>query len=341
MTWQENLKARRRRWFLVFTGLFLALLAAGIGNIMVGSVPVSAGQIPDILLGRAAGTEAVIIRQIRLPRYLMAVVLGGALAVAGFLLQTYFANPIAGPFVLGISSGARLAVAAVMTGAVAVYGRVSSWTLILAALAGALAVTGFILLIAARVEQVSALLVGGIMVGYICSALTDFIITFADNEDIVNLHGWSRGSFSGAGWETLGTASAVSLTAVAAAFLLAKPIGAYLLGENYAASVGVDTGRFRIVLILLSGILSACVTAFAGPVSFVGVAVPFLIRGLLKTAKPVLVIPGCFLGGAVFCSFCDLLARTAAAPMELNISTVTAVFGAPVVVWMLISRRGR
>lgn len=123
------------------------------------------------------------------------------------------------------------------------------------------------------------------------------------------------------------------------AFLLSKPIGAYQMGESYARSMGVNVRRFRVELILLSSLLSACVTAFAGPISFVGIAVPHLVKSMLKTAKPLVVIPACFLGGAVFCLFCDLLARTMFAPTELSISSVTAVFGAPVVIAMMISRK--
>ena len=177
------------------------------------------------------------------------------------------------------------------------------------------------------------------MIGYICSAITDFVVTFADDSDIVNLHGWSQGSFSGMSWSNIRVAAVVVGLAVLFTFFLSKPISAYQLGEAYAQSMGVNIKTFRVILILLSSILSACVTAFAGPISFVGIAVPHLIKSLMKTSKPLLVIPGCFLGGAVFCLFCDLIARTAFAPTELSISSVTAVFGAPVVIYIMIRRK--
>ncbi|MBQ4149109.1 MAG: iron ABC transporter permease, partial [Clostridium sp.] len=179
----------------------------------------------------------------------------------------------------------------------------------------------------------------GIMVGYICSAITDFLVTFADDSNIVNLHGWSQGSFSGADWNTVGMAAGITLPAVCAAFLLSKPMNAFQLGENYARSMGVDVKRFRMALVLLSGVLSACVAALAGPVSFVGIAAPYLARQSLGTSKPILVIPGCFLEGAVFCVICDQTARCVFAPTELSISTVTAFFGAPIVIWMMVHRR--
>ena len=177
------------------------------------------------------------------------------------------------------------------------------------------------------------------MIGYICSAITDFVITFADDSNIVNLHNWSLGSFSGMNWENVSVMTGVVLITLLLTFFMSKPIGAYQLGEAYAQNMGVNIKWFRVVLILLSSVLSACVTAFAGPISFVGIAVPHLVKNLLKTSRPLLVIPGCFLGGAVFCLFCDLLARTMFAPTELSISSVTAVFGAPVVIYIMIRKQ--
>lgn len=269
----------------------------------------------------------------------MAAILGGALSLAGFLLQTFFANPIAGPFVLGISSGAKMAVALTMICFINACGAVSSWTLIAAAFVGSLLAVGFILLMSRRLRHMATLLVAGIMIGYICSAVTDFIVTFAEDSDIVNLHGWSLGSFSGMSWENAAIAGAIVGIASVAVFFMSKPIGAYQLGENYARSMGVNVQLFRVALIVLSSILSACVTAFAGPISFVGIAVPHLVKRLLNTSKPIVVIPAVFLGGAVFCMGCDLIARTVFAPTELNISTVTSVFGAPVVIAMMLRRR--
>ena len=185
----------------------------------------------------------------------------------------------------------------------------------------------------------SLLMVCGVMVGYVCSAITDLVVTFADDSNIVNLRAWSLGSFSGISWANLRVIAPVVGMGLLGSFLLSKPMSAYQLGEAYAQNLGVNLRIFRRQMILLSSLLSACVTAFAGPVSFVGVAVPHLMRRLLGTARPILMVPACFLGGAVFCIGCDLLARTLFAPTELSIGSVTAVFGAPVVVWMLLSRR--
>ena len=330
----------RKRIGLCYGGLLLALIALLLWNSCAGSSETSLGSVMRILLGDAADeTMYHIVWRIRLPRILASVVLGGALSVSGFLLQTFFANPIAGPVVLGISSGAKLTVALAMIFFLQQGLVMNSATMVLSAFAGALLSMGFILLLARRVHNMSLLVVGGVMVGYICSAITDFVVTFADDANIVNLHNWSQGSFSGTSWSNVRDMAMLVLVLLILAFLLSKPIGAYQMGESYARSMGVNVRRFRVELILLSSLLSACVTAFAGPISFVGIAVPHLVKSMLKTAKPLVVIPACFLGGAVFCLFCDLLARTMFAPTELSISSVTAVFGAPVVIAMMISRK--
>ena len=325
---------------LCFAVLAALLVLLAVLNLAVGSVRI----LPADILRSAAGghvsdTVYNILWQIRMPRALAALILGGALGLAGYLLQTFFHNPIAGPFVLGISSGAKLTVALLMVFRLGRGVRVGSWGMIASAFAGAFLATGFVLILSGRTESTAMLIVSGVMIGYICSAVTDLVVTFAQDADIVNLHNWSGGSFSGITWENVAVMAVVVLLSSAAVLWLAKPIGAYQMGEGYAAGVGVDVPLLRFLMVLLSSILAACITAFAGPVSFVGIAVPHLVRGLFKTTKPLVMIPACFLGGAVFCLLCDLLARTIFAPTELSISTVTAVFGAPVVIAVMYRRR--
>ena len=338
----ENFK-RRSRYTVVFLGLLAAFSVIIVLNINTGNVHISVPKILRILFMRDGdAVEYSIIWKIRLPRILMAAILGGALSLSGFLLQTFFSNPIAGPFVLGISSGAKMVVALAMIIFLKHIGHFSSGVLVLAAFIGSLLSTGFILLMSRKIQHMASLLVGGIMIGYICSAITDFVVTFADDSDIVNLHGWSLGSFSGSSWSNIRVAAVIVAVAAVWTFLLSKPIGAYQLGEHYAQSMGVNIQLFRILIILLSSILSACVTAFAGPISFVGIAVPFLTRKAFGTSKPIVIIPGTFFAGAVFCMSCDLIARMALAPVELNISTVTSIVGAPIVIYMMVKReKGR
>ena len=336
------MKRETKRYCLSFLLLAVLLVALVFWNLNAGSFQLTVPEVLRILLGRGQDETAIrIVWDIRLPRILAAILLGGALSISGFLLQTFFANPIAGPFVLGISSGAKLVVALTM---IVLLGRglqSNSLVMIGAAFVGAMLSMGFVLLVSQRVRKMSMLIICGIMIGYICSAITDFVVTFAEDSNIVNLHNWSLGSFSGITWSNVGVMTVTVGLAVVWAFFLSKPMGAYQLGEGYAQSVGVSIRRFRGELILLSSLLSACVTAFAGPISFVGIAVPHLIRSLLATAKPILVIPGCFLGGGVFCLFCDLIARTVFSPVELSISSVTALFGAPVVIYMMIRRQSK
>ena len=333
---------RRMRFFIVLFALLATLFIFICLNVMLGSVQASVSDTLNILFGRGGDdTLTNVIYKIRLPRMLAGVFLGGALALAGFLLQTFFNNPIAGPYVLGISSGAKLTVALVMVMVLGANKSIGSVTLIGAAFVGAMLSMGFVLLVSQKIRRSAMLIVSGVMLGYIFSAITDFIITFADDASIVNLHNWSRGSFSGVSWNDVRVMAAVVLITSLLIFFLSKPIGAYQLGESYAKSMGVNVKAFRAALILLSSILSACVTAFAGPISFVGIAVPHLVKALLKTSKPLLVIPICFLGGAIFCLVCDLIARTLFSPLELSISSVTAVFGAPVVIAVMLKKRGR
>lgn len=323
-----------------FAGLAVLLIALLCASACIGSVYIAPGEAADFLLGREIGeTAGTIIYKIRLPRALAAAVLGGALALSGYLLQTFFHNPIAGPFVLGISSGAKLMVAFIMVFSLGHAFGVSSAVMILAAFFGALLSMGFVLFMSGRVESMSGLIITGTMIGYICSAVTDFIVTFADDADIVNLHNWSKGSFSGISWDNVAAMCLVVFPASLAVFLLSKPIGAYQMGESYARSMGINVRRLRTWMVLLTSLLSACIVSFAGPVSFVGIAVPHLVKNLFGTARPIILIPACFLGGSVFCCFCDLLARTVLAPSELSISTVTAVFGAPVVIYIMAKRR--
>lgn len=321
-------------FFILIAGIFVLLFC----NIGIGTVKIPLAEI--LTTGRAQeGMNAKILWEIRFPRTLAAAILGGALALAGYLLQTFFHNPIAGPFVLGISSGAKMVVALVMVFLLGNTIRVSSGLLILAAFLGAMLSMGFVLLMARKVDSMSMLVVSGVMIGYICSAITELVVTFAEDADIVNLHNWSKGSFSGMTWENVKVMAVVTGIAAIGVFMMSKPVSAYEMGESYARNMGLNVRAFRILLVLLSSILAACVTAFAGPVSFVGIAVPHLVKKLLGTSRPILLIPACFLGGSVFCLVCDLLARTLFAPTELSISTVTAVFGAPVVIYIMIHRR--
>ena len=325
--------------FVIFI-ITVVMIVTAVFSMLLGSAEISLSDFFKLFNGSADEFTGNILLSIRLPRILAAIILGGALSVSGFLLQIFFGNPIAGPYVLGVSSSAKLVVALTMVLLLENGLVISSFGMIVAAFAGSILSMGVVLLLADRIRNMSLLVVCGVMIGYICSAITDFIVCFADDSNIVNLHNWSLGSFSGTTIEHVRISLIFVVICLVLAFMLSKPIGAYQLGEAYAQNMGVNIKALRIVLILTSSLLTATVTAFAGPISFVGIAVPHIMRGILKTAKPILMIPACFIGGAIITLFCDDVARCAFAPTELSISSVTAVFLSPIVIYLLI-RRGK
>ena len=330
----------KRRCITTFIFITIGLLLLIIWNMGSGSLDVSYKSVFSCLTGTCSDDVIYnIVMNIRMPRLVAAVLLGGALSVSGFLLQTFFCNPIAGPFVLGISQGAKLAVAIAMIIMMSNGVNIGSIGMVTAAFIGSLIAMGFVLLVSIKVKNMSILIVCGIMIGYICSAITDILVTFANDSNIINLHNWSLGSFSGTDWKEVTIMFVIIVIALAFAFFMSKPIGAYQMGEVYASNMGVNIKVLRVVLILLSSLLAATVTAFAGPVSFVGIAVPHLIKLSMGTAKPIVMIPGCFIGGAALTVLCDGIARTLFAPTELSISTVTSVILVPVVIGMMIGRK--
>lgn len=325
-------------YFFIFLFLIFILLIIALISLSVGSTYLGINDVIDVLTKNAVEKTFNIIINIRLPRVLGAIFLGGALSVSGMLLQTFFNNPIAGPYVLGISQGAKMCVAVFMICTLKYGIIINSVGMIISAFFGSLISTVFVLLISSKTRNMSMLIVCGILIGYICSAITDLIITFADDSDIVNLHNWSMGSFSGINWSNIYVIMLVVTTSFFAVFLLSKPLGAYLHGADYAMSLGVNVLFLRIMIIVLSGILSATVTAFAGPISFVGIAVPHLVKSITRCARPIIHIPACFILGAIVTLLCDDIARVIFAPTELAISTVTAIVLVPVVIIVMLRR---
>ena len=324
--------------------ILVVLLIAGLLwiSIILGSTDVSTGDILKIFSGDRSDTvQTSIILSIRFPRAVSAFLLGGALALSGYLLQTFFGNPIVGPFVLGISSGAKLSVAIFMIFFLSMGREMGLNMMVLSAFIGASLAMVFVLAISLKVKSMSILVVCGIMIGYICSAITDFVVTFADDSNIINLHNWSMGSLSGVNWDEIKVVTVIVIVSIVLTLSILKPMNAYRLGESYARSVGVNITFLRVRLIFISSLLAATVTAFAGPISFVGIAVPHLVRMCLKTDNSYVMIPASFLGGAVITLFCDLIARTVFAPTEVSISSVTAVFLVPVVIFMMLKRKDR
>lgn len=339
-------KAGKKRTSAGWGALYLALSAGTLLifllNLGVGTASIPVGDILRILAGRvdAGETKYLILMRIRFPRALASLAGGAALAVAGFLLQTFFSNPIVEPYVLGISSGSSLFVGLVFLGGFT-FGvrRITPMFLFLGAFLGAMAVMSIVLAAARKVKSVITLLIIGMMAGYVCSAATSILTAFAEKEQIQMFTMWSMGSFSGFTWDQVGVLYAIVLPVILFSFCLAKPLNALNMGDLYADSMGINVKTVRCALILLSSVLTAAVTAFAGPVSFIGLAVPHICRITFHTADSRLLIPAVTLGGGLMAGLCDFAAKNLLAPMELPLGAITAVIGAPLVVY-LMTRRG-
>ncbi len=341
----EGVLARRtpslRRPVLVFVLLgFLTIVLATL-NVGIGSVSFSPGEIREALLRpRDAGIVGDIIWKIRIPRALATVFGGACLAVSGLLLQVYFRNPIVGPFILGISSGATVMVSLVMLTSLTVGMTVlSPFMTTLAAFAGAYGVMTIVGTVAARVRSGVTLLIVGLMMGYLCGAITGILTALAEKEQIKGFVLWQLGSFSGFRWSEIAVLFVVGGLILALIHCLGKPLNVFLLGEEYAASMGVPIRRFRLTVLLCACALAGMVTSMAGPVAFVGLAVPHMARLGFGTSDNRILIPGVCLTGAAVVSLCDLIARMLLAPVELPLSAITAFFGAPIVIGLLTKRR--
>ncbi len=329
---------RWRRYALVLTLFITGLALFFILSITLGSVNIPLTDTLKIIFSpEKIDYTHDIIWQIRMPRALGALISGAALAVSGLLLQVFFRNPIVGPHILGITSGATLTVALVMMSSYLIgMTSVSPITLSLASFLGAMTVMAIIIAVAGKVRDIITLLVIGLMAGYIASALSSFLIAFAQSENVFRFVIWTMGSFSAMTWTKVQMLAGTGVVLMFGAFLMAKPLNAFLLGENYARSLGVNIKPFRYLVIFISGALAAIVTAFSGPVAFIGMAVPHLTRLALGTSDNRILIPAAIIGGAAVTLGCDLLARMLFSPVELPVSATTALFGAPLVIFFLI-----
>jgi iron complex transport system permease protein len=325
--------------FIILTGVLVFIFLI---NIAIGSVKVKLPDVGRIIINNIQddSTGSTIVWKIRLPRAIAAVIGGGLIAVSGLLLQIFFRNPIVDSYVLGVSSGSTLFIAFFMLGGISFgFSTLSPYFIFLGAFLGAIIVTAIVLLFAFRVRSVVTLLVIGLMMGYLCSAGTGILTTFADNEKVKHFVLWTMGSFAGFTWERVKVLVLIGIPFLFLAFVISKMLNAFLLGEDYAKSMGVNIMFFRIFIITVSSVLTAVVTAFAGPVAFIGMSVPHIARLSFRTSDNRVLVPAVFLLGGIITGLCDLAARTLLAPSELAISTVTSFFGVPIVVWLLLKRR--
>jgi iron complex transport system permease protein len=319
----------------------LGLLAAIAVNLGSGSLDIPLRELISFFLGEHPDDpRSFVVWNIRLPRVLAALWGGACLAVAGLLLQVYFRNPIVGPFILGISSGATLMVALVMLTTVTLgMTALGPYLVTLSAFVGSLGTLLLVVAIARRMRQGVMLLIIGLMIGYLTSSVTSLLVAFAEAERLKGFTLWTLGSFAGYRWQELHLVMALGSLLLLGVYALAKPLNAFLLGEDYAQTMGVNVRAFRMLIVLFSSALAGVVTATAGPVAFIGLAVPHMARLSLGTADNRLLVPASALMGALVTVLCDLLARSLFAPVETPLSAVTSFLGAPVVITLLLRRR--
>ena len=334
-------QAKTRRQWMIFT-----VIAVGAGfvfllNIGLGSVRIPISSVCRVLLGLPVESEThvSIVMKIRLPRAIGAAAGGACLAVSGLLLQIFFNNPIVEPYVLGISSGSTLFVALVMLGGVSFGMRyMTPMNMFWGALVGALAVMMVIVLAARKVKSIVSLLVIGIMAGALCGAATSILSAMADRERVGTYMMWTMGSFAGVTWEQVRILAGVSSVFMLAAILMAKPLNALLLGEKYAQSMGVGIRAFRVLIVVIASVLTAVLTAFAGPIAFIGLAVPHIVRMSMGTSDNRVLMVSMVAAGALMSGLCDLGARLLLSPIELPIGALTSLIGAPLVVYLLLRK---
>ena len=339
----------RRRTRAAMATLTALLAAAFLAAIAFGSVSIPLSQVIRALLGRSVRESSwtTIVWSVRLPRACTAVCAGAALASAGLVLQTFFRNPLADPTVLGVSAGAGLGVALAVLGSSAAGfqllghdGPFARLGIVAASFVGAAAVLAVILVVARRVGHRSTVLIVGLMVGFALSSIVSVLVSVSTNEQLRSFVVWGQGSFRGTSWPDVAVLAGAVCLGAAVLVVLAKPLDAVLLGDRTATSLGVDLRRLRLAVIGVTAVLTATVTAFCGPIAFLGIAVPHLTRGLLRQARHRVLLPATALCGAAMALICEIVAQLPGSDRVLPLNAITALLGAPVVVWVLLRRRG-
>lgn len=307
----------------------------------MGSVNISIAEIAKILLGSPTENTANynILFSYRLPKTLTSVFAGAALGFAGLQMQTLFRNPLAGPFVLGISSGASLGVALLVLLGVGINGALAYWGMAIASIVGSLTVLLMVVLVSVRLKDSMSLLLVGLMFGAFTSAIVGVMQYFSTAEDIQNFLFWTFGATGNLSWTELQIFIPIIIIGISLGYWQAKPLNALLMGDYYAQSMGLRIKNVRLFLVISTSILAGIVTAFCGPIAFLGIAVPHISRILFKTSNHFVLIPATLLLGACLLLVCDIIAQVPYSDLILPINAVTSLFGAPVVIWLILRRK--
>ena len=331
---------------LQFAGLSLVLIAVFLVNLSVGSVSIPLKEIFSAFIGKGASKETwqYILIDYRLPKAITAMLTGGGLAISGLLMQTLFRNPLAGPFVLGLSSGASLGVAVLILGASTFGGffgtmLLSQWSLVIASALGSFLVLLVVLAITFRIKDTMAILIIGLMFGSVTTAVVSVLSYFSNAEQLQQYVFWSFGSLGNQSWQGVLILGICFLAGLALSVFSSKSLNALLLGENYDISMGLRIKRTTFIIILATSILAGSITAFVGPIAFVGLAVPHLVRQFYKTSNHLVLLPAVLLCGSLLMLICDTVAQLPFSEFTLPINAITSLIGAPVVIWLLVRKR--
>ena len=332
-----------KKHFILLSVLLIVLFVL---NISFGSVSIPFKDILNTLAGNSAAKESwqTIILNFRLPKAITAILVGSGLSVAGLLMQTLFRNPLAGPFVLGISSGASLGVALLILGSSRFGGfflanTATNWSLPIASSLGAFLVLSAVILAANRVRNTMSILIIGLMFGSLTSAIISVLAYFSEAAQIQQFLFWSFGSLGNLSWNELLIFIAIYSIGMLATLSIIKPLNSFLLGENYAKSLGINVKKSRNIILLITSILTGVITAFAGPIAFIGLAVPHIARMIFSTSNHKTLLPAVIILGAIIMLICDAIAQLPTSEFTLPINAITSLFGAPIVIWLLIRKK--
>tara|TARA_R110002020_G_scaffold91560_1_gene222201 strand:+ start:36498 stop:37529 length:1032 start_codon:yes stop_codon:yes gene_type:complete len=336
----------QKTYFIPFVLLLVVLLLCFGINVSLGSVAIPLKETVNAFLGNSAAQDSstYIIWNYRIPKAFTAVLVGGGLSVSGLLMQTFFRNPLAGPFVLGISSGASLGAALLIMGSslfsgLLSFNLVNDVSLAVVSSMGSFAVLLSVMVVAAKVKDSMALLIIGLMFGSITAAVVSVLSYFTDAQQLQQYIYWSFGSIGHLSWAQLAILGTIVIIGMILGIASIKSLNALLLGENYARSLGVDIKKSRFLIIIAAGLLAGGITAFAGPIAFVGLAVPHLTRQIFNTTDHKILVPAVTLYGAILLLICDTVAQLPNSASMLPLNAVTSVVGAPVVIWLLVRKR--
>ncbi|MEI6556549.1 MAG: iron ABC transporter permease [Paludibacter sp.] len=330
----------KSRSFLIFSALSLLTLGLFLADLAWGSIHISLQEIMSVFFGKGdTGINSEILLNFRLPKAITAILAGASLSVAGLMMQTLFRNSLADPYILGVSSGASLGVALVMMAAsVLPVAFVSSgWALIVAAVIGASVVLTLVVGVSFRIQNAVSLLIVGLMFGTIAGSIVSVLQNFSNPDAIKLFVMWTFGSLSAVTWTYMQVLFPVSILGLGMAFFLQKRLDGLLLGENYARSLGISIVGTRFLIVIATGLLAGGITAFTGPIAFVGVAIPHIARGIFKTSSHKILMPATVLCGASLILFCDIISQLPAYTLPIN--TISALFGAPIIIWIILKRK--